>query len=342
MLKRRAPRIAVSGFLLAVAVSGLSACRTSPSVAAYVGDEQVTVTELEAAVDERTADPDIAAFAAGQEEEFTRRVLNVLVQEEVHTVAAEQYGVAVTDAEVRSRIDELLGDDDPDTVYSQLAQQGISRPDVFETVRQQLLRREIALASGEAEEPSEAELQAQYEAARETQAQYRFGYITVPDQATADTVQAALQADPSRYGAIAAQYAGPYTLPELEDRGVADIPGPLVEPVQSAQPNTAFTLPVEEVQGVIVTFVEGTVYPSFEELRPQLEQDFVEAADTAGTALVDGVRDDLDVVVNPRYGVLEDTGELVPGTGGVVQILEDQATGGAEEGAEGADGGAAE
>ena len=33
---------------------------------------------------------------------------------------------------------------------------------------------------------------------------------------------------------------------------------------------------------MIVTFVEGTVYPSFEELRPQLEQDFIEAADAAG------------------------------------------------------------
>ena len=158
------------------------------------------------------------------------------MQEEIHSVAAEQYEVEVTDAEVRSRIDELLGDDDPDTVYSQLAQQGISRPDVFETVRQQLLRREIALASGEAVEPSEEELRAQYEAARETQAQFRFGYITVPDQATADTVQAALQADPSRYGAIAAQYAGPYTLPELEDRGAPDIPGPLVEQVRRRSP----------------------------------------------------------------------------------------------------------
>ena len=320
MLKRRAPRIAVSGFLLAVAVSGLTACRTSPSVAAYVGDEQVTVAELDAAVEERTADPDVAAYAAAQEAEFTRRVLNVLVQEEIHSVAAEQYGVEVTDAEVRSRIDELLGDDDPDTVYSQLAQQGISRPDVFETVRQQLLRREIALASGEAEEPSEAELRAQYEEAREAQAQFRFGYITVPDQATADTVQAALQADPSQYGAIAAQYAGPYTLPELEDRGAADIPGPLARAGPDGAAQHRVHLPVEEVQGVIVTFVEGTVYPSFEELRPQLEQDSTEAADAAGTALVDDVREDLDVVVNPRYGVLEDTGELVPGDGGVVQI----------------------
>jgi hypothetical protein len=324
VLKRRASRIAVSGFLLAVAVSGLTACRTSPSVAAYVGDEQVTVTELEAAVDERTADPDIAAFVEGNEAEYTRRVLNILVQEQVHTAAAERYDVEVTDADVRSRIDELLGNDDPEQVFTQLAQQGISQGDVFETVRQQLLRREIALAEGKVEEPSEEDLRAQYEKTKVDQAQYRFGYITVPDQATADSVQAALEADPTQYGVIAAQYAGPTTLVELESRAPADIPGPLLEPIQAAQPNTAFTLPVEEVQGVIVTLVEGVVYPSFEEQRPQLEQEFTDASDAAGNALVDEVRADLDVVINPRYGVLGDTGELVPGDSGVVDILGDQ------------------
>ena len=340
MLNRRAARIAVSGFLLAVAVSGLTACRTSPSVAAYVGDEQVTVAELEAAVDERTADEEVAAFAAGQETAFTRQVLGLLVQEQVHTAAAQRYGVEISDADVRSRIDDLLGDEDPDTVFSQLAQQGIGRADVFETVRQQLLRREIALAEGQVEQPSDEELQARYEETREGLAEVRFGYITVPDQATADALRDQLQADPSRYSAAAAQFAGPYTLPELEDRAVAEVPGPLAEQVATAQPNTAFTLPVEEVGGVIVTFVEGTVYPSFEELLPQLEQEFTQEADAAGSSLVDAVRDDLDVVVNPRYGVLEDTGELVPGGGGVVEILEDQpAEGGADEGA---DGGAAE
>lgn len=330
----------MSGFLLVVALSGLAACRTSPSVAAYVGDEQVTVTELEAAVAERAADPDIATFADGNEVEYTRRVLNILVQEQVHAVAGQRYGVEVTDAQVRSRIDQLIGENDPETVYSQLAQQGISRGDVFETVRQQLLRREIALSQGEVQEPTEAELRARYAQVREGQAQFRFGYITVPDQATADTVQAALQADPSRYEAIAAQYAGQYTLPALEDRAPADIPGPLAGQVQAAGPNTVFTMPVAEVQGVLVTLVEGAVYPSFEELRPQLEQEFSQAADAAGTALVDAVREDLDVVVNPRYGVLDDTGELVPGSGGVVRILEDQQA--ADTAPDAAGGGAAE
>src|SRR6476660_8210702 len=38
VLKRRVPRVLVTGFLLAVAMAGLSGCRTSPNVAAYVGD----------------------------------------------------------------------------------------------------------------------------------------------------------------------------------------------------------------------------------------------------------------------------------------------------------------
>ena len=58
----------------------------------------------------------------------------------------------------------------------------------------------------------------------------------------------------------------------------------------------------------------GLVYPPFEEVRPQLEQEAAEAAE-AGGALVDGVRDDLGVTVNPRYGVLEE-GELVAGPAG--------------------------
>jgi peptidyl-prolyl cis-trans isomerase SurA len=318
----------VSGFLLAVAVSGVTACRTSPSVAAYVGDEQVTVAELDTAVEERTADEDIAAFASNAPEEFDRQVLNLLVQTEVHAAAAEQYGVEVTDAQVRSRIDELLGEDDPDTVFSQLAQQGISREDVLETIRQQLIRREIALAEGQVEEPSDEELGAQYENAREGLAEVRFGYITVPDQATADALVTQLQADPSRYAGFAAQFPGQTTLPEIDQRGLGDVPGPIAEQVAAAQPNTAFAVTVDDVPGVIVTFVEGVTYPTFEELRPQLEQQFVEQADAAGTELVNGVREDLDVTVNPRFGTLDENGELVPGGGGVVQLLEDQAADG--------------
>ena len=72
----------------------------------------------------------------------------------------------VSDDDVRARIDELLGDDDPDDVYGQLAQQGISREDVFENVRQQLVRQEIAVAEGKADGLDDAALQARYDEVR--------------------------------------------------------------------------------------------------------------------------------------------------------------------------------
>jgi hypothetical protein len=324
VLKRRVPRVLATGFLLAVTVSGLSACRTSPSVAAYVGDEQVTVTELDAAVDSRLADEDIAAFAEGNEDEFTRRVLSLLVQDEVYAAAAEEFDVQVDDGAVRARIAELIGTDDPDDVYSQLAQQGIGREDVFENVRQQLLRQELAAADGQADGLDDAALQARYEEVREDLAKYSFGYITVPDDATATEVLTALEADPASYAVVAAQYPGTYTLPALEARGPDELPQVLAEGITSAAPNTGFATPVAEAGGVVVTFVAGTVYPSFEEVRPDLEKEAADAAAQAGTSIVDDFRKDLGVTVNPRYGVLED-GKLVAGGGGVVDILEDDA-----------------
>ncbi|MFP5371308.1 MAG: SurA N-terminal domain-containing protein, partial [Actinomycetes bacterium] len=199
MLKRRAPRVLLSGFLLTLAVSGLSACRTSPGVAAYVGEERVTVTELENAVARRLEDPEIAAFAAGQGNSFTRQVLSTLVRAEIHSAAAERYGVQVSDDEVRRRIQDLLVGSDADAQYSQLAQQGIARADVFESVREQLLRQRIAEAEGEAQAPTEAELRARYDEVREELAEFSFGYITVPDEATATGVLARLTADPASY-----------------------------------------------------------------------------------------------------------------------------------------------
>ena len=323
MLKRL-PRVLVSGFVMAVAFSGLSACRTSPNVAAYVGEEQVTVTELENAVARRLEDPELAAFAAQQPDQHTRQVLSLLVGAEIHTAAADRYGVRVDDDDVRRRLRELLAGSDADAQYSQLAQRGISRADVFETVRQQLVRQAIAEAEGEAEEPTEAQLRARYEEVREDLAEVSFGYITVPDEASATDVLAQLTADPASYPAVAAQYPSPTTLAALETRARDDVPAPLAAGIEAAEPNTGFSTPVPDIGGVIVTFVAGPVYPSFEDVRPRLEQEASGAAQAAGGALVEAVRDDLGVTVNPRFGVFTD-GELVPGEGGVVDILEEGA-----------------
>jgi hypothetical protein len=185
---RRVPRPLVAGFLLTLAVTGVAGCRTSPNVAAYVGDEQISVAELESAVDDRLQDEDIAAAAEGNEDDLNRLVLSLLVEQEVYQEVADRYGVRIDDDDVRDRIEVLFEGQDPDTVYADLAQQGLTRADVFENVRQLLVRVRIAEDEGLGDAASEEALRARYEQVREGEAEQELGLIVVPDQATADSV----------------------------------------------------------------------------------------------------------------------------------------------------------
>ncbi|MGY1760523.1 SurA N-terminal domain-containing protein [Geodermatophilus sp. SYSU D00779] len=305
-----------------VALAGVAGCRSDPSVAAYVGNEQVTVDELQTAVDTRLEDPALAQAATGREDEFTRLVLTRLVTAELYERVAQRYGVTVDDAEVQARLDELLAGEDPEAVYAQAAAQGVARADVFETVRQQLVRQRVAESQGLAGELGEEELRAAYEQQAPSLAQVRLGYVNVPDQAAADAAVAALNADPGAYPAIAAQYPGQATLPEVTTRAPADVPAPLADVVGSAAPNSATSLTVPELPGVLVVFVGEPAVPSFEEARPDLEEAALADADAAAQELVADVRAGIDVTVNPRYGAIED-GAVVPTDDGVVDLLEE-------------------
>jgi peptidyl-prolyl cis-trans isomerase SurA len=318
------------------ALGSLAGCRNSPTVAAYVGESQVTVAELDDAVAERLAVPDIATYAKDDATGFTRQVLSLQVGEEVYADAARRYGVQVTDADVQARIGELLAGNDPDQVYAQVAQQqGASEEDVVENVRQQLIRQQIAVTAGKAD-LSEDALRARYANSQAALATVELGIVTVPDQATADAVLAQLTKDPAAYPAVAAQYAGNNTLPDVRSFTSADLPDVLAPSVAATPAGQGFTQAVTGVGGVVVGLVRSVTVPSFEEARAQLAEQAVSDADKAGLALVTDVRDDLDITVNPRYGVL-DQGRVVAGDGGVVKLLE----GDAPTGAASADPGAA-
>ncbi|MBB3676575.1 peptidylprolyl isomerase [Modestobacter versicolor] len=334
MQRRRLLAVLLVG---AAGLGGLAGCRTSPNVAAYVGDEQVTVAELDDAVAERLADPDIAAYAEADRTGFTRQVLSLQVGEEVYAAVARRYDVEVTDAEVRDRLAELLGDNDPDAVYAQVAQQqGANRDDVFENVRQQLVRQRVAVAEGEAD-LSDAALRARYDESADELTQTELGIITVPDQPTADGVLAQLTADPGTYPALATQFAGGNTLPAVEPFAGADVPEVLAEQVAGTAAGQGFTRAVPEAGGVVVGFVRAVTVPAFADVRDQLAEQAAGEAEEAGAARVTAVRDDLDLDVNPRYGVLDED-RVVAGEGGVVQLLEDAGGAGAADAGAGAAG----
>ncbi|GAA4314323.1 SurA N-terminal domain-containing protein [Klenkia terrae] len=320
----------VSLLVLGLAVAGLAGCRTSPDVAAYVGDDRVGVTELQDAVAERLADDDVAAYAAGQDEgAFTRQVLDLMIGERVYDAVEERYDIDVTPGQVRDRITELLAGEDEDALFTQLAQQqGLLPDDAREIIRELLVREQVAQAEGLADLTDEG-IQAAYEDAQTAGGQFDLGYITVPDQATADAVAAQLRADPTSYAALATQYAGTYTLAAPQLRTADQLPDVLAGPVQGALPEGVFTVAVAETGGVVVGQVS---FPPLADLEDDLTGQVRQDASDAAQPLVDDVEAGLDVTVNPRFGTLED-GSVVAGDGGVVQILSgDDAAGDAADG----------
>jgi hypothetical protein len=326
---RRPAAVLALGLTAGLALTG---CRTSPNVAAYVGDETVTVDELDEAVAAHLADPDVTAEEGA---DYTRAILTELIRGEVFSSAAEHFGVPADPGGVEELLGQLLNGSDPEEYFAQAAAQGYSREDALERVRQVALLQDIAVVEGEAEEPTEESLRAAYdEQLAQQPAQVDLGYVNVPDQAAADAAVAALQADPGSYAAVAAPYLDQATLPEPRPVAVDDLaselPADLAARVATTPPGTVFATPVEQVPGLLVVVVQPATAPTFEEVRPQLEAAAANDSATAGAAILTDYEATLDIDVNPRYGSFDDGG-VVATEGGVVDLLGDEPAAGPDD-----------
>jgi peptidyl-prolyl cis-trans isomerase SurA len=319
---RRGSRALLAALAVPLAVAGLAGCRTSPSVAAYVGDGQISVDRLQAAMSDRTAsDQEVAAYAKAHPTEFTRFVLQRLVDQQVFAAAAQKYGVKVSDDAVRQRLSELITAQgtDPATVARQAAAQGVTVQDLVSQVRDLVIAEQVAAASGASSALGDEALRARYAQEKNRLVQTQIGYIAVRDQATANAVLRQLTADPAGYPAQAAAHPSSITLPQLQPLSADRIPQQIAAQVAAARPGTGFTVTDPQL-GVVVVFVGGRVLPTFEQARSRLVQDAESELDKTGSPLVQKVRTSLHVSVNPRYGVLKN-GQLQDPSGGVVKIL---------------------
>jgi hypothetical protein len=307
---------------LALAVAGLAGCRTSPSVAAYVSDGQITVDQLHAAMADRTAtDPAVADYAKAHPTEFARFVLETLGNHRVYAAAARKYGVQISDDDVHRRLAELIAQQQTDaaTVARSAAAQGITQQDLMSQVRNIVIAEQVAAASGKSDPLSDEALRARYAEQRDQLAETQIGYIAVENQATADAVLKQLTANPARYPAQAAAHPSSITLPELRPLSAKQIPQQIADKVAAAKSGTGFTIADPQI-GVLVVFVGQRVVPTFEQVRTQLVADAESGLDQQGSKLVEAVRKDLHVSVNPRYGEYQG-GRLQSPSGGVVKIL---------------------
>jgi len=135
-----ARRTVAAACVLIASVVALSACRTSPSAAAYVGDDVITTTELDEAVQTGLDNGAVSDLYQDRLPEYRQIVLQELIAAEVYDAAAERYDAEVSDADISARLNEILAQSgDPDAFFQQQAAEGRTEVDVREQIRQQLI-----------------------------------------------------------------------------------------------------------------------------------------------------------------------------------------------------------
>jgi peptidyl-prolyl cis-trans isomerase SurA len=316
--------------VLLLTAAALAGCRSEPGVAAYIEDTTISTEALAAAVDERLTDPNIAAVIEPGDADYQRQVLSQLVQQGIYRILSAEYDVSVTDRDVDAKLDELLAGDDQQSaedVYARLAaEQSLAEIDVRENVRQALIREEIAVAEGLDGPVQEPALRQRYEEIKDQLSTIELGFITVPDQETAEATLATIVADPGSYPTLAATYEGPNTQPVLRSAPLPNVPAPLLASVQATAAGQGFILPLAETGGIVVGYVASLEVPPFEDVRSQVRVEAATGVDAQVGEIVTEIVSGFDIDINPRYGSLED-GQVVSDTdGGVVRILEDTGT----------------
>lgn len=214
--------VAAAALVPAVALTG---CEHNPGTAAYVGDQTVSTSQLQAAVNAGYNNQSVRSAWSSQAE-FRRQVLQNQILHVLLHRAAKNAGVTA---------DPALG--------SQIAKQF---PAFFQNgatdMNEQLIKQGVAPGQQSAFFQDLA-LAAQLAVKQGTTRLLRVGVIGVPDAATAKKVGTAVQSDENSYRKLAAKYPGQNTLKAPEVVSDAEFAQPFgAAKASAAQPHTGFVV----------------------------------------------------------------------------------------------------
>jgi parvulin-like peptidyl-prolyl isomerase len=292
----------------------LVSCAAFETAAAVVNGRKIDEGEFRRQLDYLAADPRFAAEIpaaqqATQKKSLARQLLTFLIHQEFIDDYADDRGISVSDGEVEARLNDLIAGQGEEAFRAQLADSGATPSDARSFISKQVLREKVAQAVVDEEVPDEMLSQA-YEARAAEFSQVHVAHILVSDQEQAENILG--RATPGNFGRLARQLSedpGSATQGgDLGTRGAADF----VEPFRQA----TLDIPVGEIGGPIETqfgfhlvyVIERTALP-FNEVREQL---LIEVGQESFTQwLLEQIRR-ADILVNPRYGVLDErTGDVI-------------------------------
>lgn len=289
-----------------VLLAGCGGGSTRAGAAATVGEERIAADELEQVVSRGLEDPAAQEELGADRAEYQRQVLNRMVRAELLEEAARENGVEVTAGDVDARLAEFAEQaGSREELDQQAAAAGIAPQDLERFVREVAL--EIALGDALTEDvdvPDEqiAQLYQQNLAAYD---QVRTRHILVEDEAQARDLLAQVQADRSRFEALAAEFS--------IDEGNADSGGdlglagrgqfvpPFEEAVFGAAPGDVVLVQTEFGWHVVEVLERQTTTQA--QARDELRRQVL-GEQRQGLVLEElrSTGEELGVEVNPRFG----------------------------------------
>lgn len=324
---------------------GVAAC-TENSDAARVGDDTITIKQLDSVVDEGLADPDLGPVAEDTLPEYRKAALSMLVQQKFFDQVAEHFDLSFTDAEVdevEAQIFEAtkqqLGLDpnaEPRALIQALAEQGqfVTESDLRIISEATLIQQLVGEQSG-ADTSAAAGEQATQQLTQQ-QTNYELGLIAVADEATAQDVAVQLEQNPADYPNVATQYPSPNTVPQPQNvtgEQLAQLMPELAQnvPVTPAGQAFSFALPADAGaapgEAYAVVLVSSVSEPAPADIQQQVDSQLANQAIDAGLTEIKQFAESVDVWVNPRYGAVGTDSNGLPTIedapdNGVVKVLE--------------------
>jgi parvulin-like peptidyl-prolyl isomerase len=291
----------------------LTACQTSPSVAASVDGESITNDQLArdmhyfrflSALNRSSCGQPKGAET--QESACARFTLTNVIQEDLVKHYAAAHSISVDDAAVQQTLSQLQTNLGKDTLDAQLAEAKMSGDDLTSLVRRLLLFNDVQAALGK-ERLTDADLRTQYEQAIAQYTTVEVAHILVPTQQEAEKIAA--EATPANFAELAKRYS--------QDPGSAKNGGSLGVAVESAfasqydptfvqaalalQPGQ-ISEPVQTQFGWhVIEMISRRIQP-FTQVRDQI---VASASGQAFQRWMQGQVASADISVNPRYGVFD-------------------------------------
>lgn len=310
-------RVAVAAGLAALVLSGCGNGTTKAGAAAVVGDTSISTDDLQGVVERGLADPQAAQQFGAERDTYQRQVLARLINREVLDDAAERQGVDITQGEVDAQLAEFAEQaGGQEALEAQAAQSGISAQDLPGFIRDVVVERELGDTLTADVDVPEAQLEGLYQENIAEYDQVSSRHILVEDEAQARDLLAQVQADPSQFAPLAAQFSTDTSNKDNGgDLGFAGRGAFVPEFEQllfTAEPGT-YDVVNTQFGWHVVNVVERMTTP-LSEVEDDLRRTALQDERTTRTQeLLRTTAAELDITVNPRFGTWNaDTGTVEP------------------------------